>query len=91
MNEDNQNNAQHEISELSGTKRGNIKGKINELETNHKNKSIKGLSRGILEFKKGLQPRTNLMRMVIYLHFLTIFLIDGSTLSTLRKTQTTRC
>jgi hypothetical protein len=30
-----------------------LKGKINELETNNKNKNIKDLYRGINEFKKG--------------------------------------
>jgi hypothetical protein len=30
-----------------------LKGKINELETNNKNKNIRDLYRGINEFKKG--------------------------------------
>jgi hypothetical protein len=34
--------------------------KINELESNSKNKNIRNLYRGINKFKKGYQPRTNL-------------------------------
>jgi hypothetical protein len=34
-----------------------LKGKINELQTNNRNKNIRGLYRGINEFKKGYQPR----------------------------------
>jgi hypothetical protein len=33
-------------------KRGHVKGKINELATNGKNKSIRELYRGISEFKR---------------------------------------
>jgi hypothetical protein len=39
-----------------------MKGKINELETNNKNKNIKHLYRGINEFKKGYQPRINIIK-----------------------------
>jgi hypothetical protein len=35
-----------------------LKGKINELESNSKNKSIRDLYRGINEFKRGYQPRS---------------------------------
>jgi hypothetical protein len=42
-------------------KREYLKGKINELETNNKNKSIRDLYRGINEFKKGYQPRINII------------------------------
>jgi hypothetical protein len=38
------------------------KGKINELETNNKNKNIRYLYRGINEFKKGYQPRINIIK-----------------------------
>jgi hypothetical protein len=37
-----------------------LKGKINELATNSKNKNIRDLYRGINEFKRGYQPRSNL-------------------------------
>jgi hypothetical protein len=39
-----------------------LKDKINKLESNSKNKNIRDLYRGISEFKKGYQPRTNLVR-----------------------------
>jgi hypothetical protein len=51
------------LVELSGPKkREYLKNKINELETNSKNKYIRDLYRGINEFKKGYQPRTNMVR-----------------------------
>jgi hypothetical protein len=39
-----------------------LKDKINELATNSKNKNIRGLYRGINEFKRGYQPRNNLLK-----------------------------
>jgi hypothetical protein len=39
-----------------------LKDKINELESNSKNKNIRDLYRGINEFKKGYQPRINLVK-----------------------------
>jgi hypothetical protein len=39
-----------------------LKEKINELESNNKSKNIRDLYRGINEFKKGYQPRTNLVK-----------------------------
>jgi hypothetical protein len=39
-----------------------LKNKINELESNSKNKNIRDLFMGINEFKKGYQPRTNLVK-----------------------------
>jgi hypothetical protein len=43
-------------------KREHLKGKINELETNNKNKNIRDLYRGINEFKKGYQPKINIIK-----------------------------
>jgi hypothetical protein len=43
-------------------KREYLKGKINELETNNNNKNIRDLYRGISEFKKGYQPRINIIK-----------------------------
>jgi hypothetical protein len=43
-------------------KRDYLKNKINELETNSKNKNIRDLYRGINEFKTGYQPRTNIVK-----------------------------
>jgi hypothetical protein len=47
--------------------------KINELESNSKNKNIRDLYRGINEFKKGYQTRTNLVKdekgdLLVYPH-----------------------
>jgi hypothetical protein len=39
-----------------------MKAKINELEINSKTKNIKELYRGIRDFKKGYQPRTNIVK-----------------------------
>jgi hypothetical protein len=39
-----------------------LKDKINELESNSKNKNIRDLYRGINEFKKDYKPRTNLVK-----------------------------
>jgi len=47
--------------------------KIEELETNTKTKNIRGSYKGIKDFKKGYQPRTNVVKdkkgdLVTYLH-----------------------
>jgi hypothetical protein len=39
-----------------------VKGKINELETNNKNKNIRDLYTGINQFKKGYQPSINTIK-----------------------------
>jgi hypothetical protein len=39
-----------------------LKSKINELETNNKNKNIRDFYRDINEFKKGYQPRINIIK-----------------------------
>jgi hypothetical protein len=43
-------------------KREYLKDKINELATDSKNKNIRDLYRGINEFKRGYQPRNNLVK-----------------------------
>jgi hypothetical protein len=43
-------------------KREYIKGKLNELKTNNKNKNIRDLYRGVNEFKKGYQARINIIK-----------------------------
>jgi hypothetical protein len=43
-------------------KRDYLKDKINELATNSKNKTIRELYKGINEFKRGYQPRNNLVK-----------------------------
>jgi hypothetical protein len=60
--EDNLSDARREASRhFSNKKRKYLKDKINELESNSKNKNIRDLYSGINEFKKGYQPRTNLV------------------------------
>jgi hypothetical protein len=39
-----------------------LKGKINERDSNNKNRNIRDLYRGINEFKKGYQPRINIIK-----------------------------
>jgi hypothetical protein len=43
-------------------KREYLKDKLNELESNSRNKNIRDLYRSINEFKKGYQPRSNLVK-----------------------------
>jgi hypothetical protein len=43
-------------------KREYLRNKINELATNSKNKNIRDLYRGINEFKRGYEPRNNLVK-----------------------------
>jgi hypothetical protein len=63
MNEDNLSNIRWEASRhFRNKERQYLKDKINELETNSKNKNIRDLYTGINEFKKGYQPRTNLVK-----------------------------
>jgi hypothetical protein len=50
------------LAGISEIKRRNVSDKINELAMNSKNKNIRHLCRGINGFKKGYQPRSNLMR-----------------------------
>jgi hypothetical protein len=60
---DNLKNLRRETSRtFRNKKREYLKGKINELETNNKNKNIRDLYRGINEFKKGYQPRINIIK-----------------------------
>jgi hypothetical protein len=56
INGENLNNVRHE-----NKKREYLYDKINELATNSKNKNIRDLCRGINEFKRGYQPRNNLV------------------------------
>ncbi|KAJ4444402.1 hypothetical protein ANN_06194 [Periplaneta americana] len=47
---------------LRNKKRGYLKEKLNEVETNSKNKNIRDLYKGIKEFKNGYQPRVNVIK-----------------------------
>jgi hypothetical protein len=63
VSEDNLSDVQWEASRHFRNKEGVcLTDKINELESNSKNKNIRDLYRGINEFKKGYQPRTNLVK-----------------------------
>jgi hypothetical protein len=63
INGDNLQNVRSETSRtFRNKKREYLKGKTNELETNNKNKNIRDLYRGINEFKKGYQPRINIIK-----------------------------
>jgi hypothetical protein len=62
INGNNLQNLRHETSRIfRKKKRDYLKGKINTLETNNK-KNIKGLYRGINEFKEGYQTRINVIK-----------------------------
>jgi hypothetical protein len=63
VNEDNLTDVRREaIGHCRNRKREYLKDKINGLEPNSKNKNIRDLYRGINEFKKGYQPKTNLVK-----------------------------
>jgi hypothetical protein len=65
VNEDNMSNVKREASRYFRNKKWEyLKDIINELESNSKNKNIRNLCRGINKFKKGYQPRTNLVKDV---------------------------
>jgi hypothetical protein len=62
VNGDNMDNIRREASRNFRTKkREYLKNIINELETNSKNKNIRDLYKGINEFKKAYQPKTNMV------------------------------
>jgi hypothetical protein len=63
VDENNMSNVQQEASKhFRNKKREHLKDKINKLESNSRNKNIRDLHRGINEFKKGYQPRANLVK-----------------------------
>jgi hypothetical protein len=63
-NEDNLNNVRcEENRHFRKKKREYLKDKINDLESNSKHKNVRDLYRGITEFKKGYQPRSNLVKV----------------------------
>jgi len=62
-NVDIRNNVRHEVSRhFRDKKKAYLRARIEELETNSKNKNIRNLYRGINDFKKGYQPRCNLVK-----------------------------
>jgi hypothetical protein len=63
INGDSLNNVRREASRhFRNKKREYLKDRINELATNIKNKNIRDLYRGKLGFKRGYQPRNNLVK-----------------------------
>jgi hypothetical protein len=63
VNEDNLRNVRRDASRrFRNKKREYLKGKINDIESNSKNKNIRDLYRGITEFKMGYQSKTNLVK-----------------------------
>jgi hypothetical protein len=63
VNQDNLRNVRREASShFRNKKREYLKGKINEIELHRKNKNIRNLYRGKTEFKKGYQPKPNLVK-----------------------------
>jgi hypothetical protein len=62
-NVDNLNNVRREASRhFRNKKKEYLKAKINEFETNSKNKNIRNLHRGTNNFKKGYQLRINVVK-----------------------------
>ncbi|KAJ4435014.1 hypothetical protein ANN_23587 [Periplaneta americana] len=51
-----------QVVRLGIKKRDYLKEKLNEVETNSKNKNIRDLYKGIKEFKNGYQPRVNVIK-----------------------------
>jgi hypothetical protein len=63
INGDNLRIVRREASRHFRNKEGEyLKDEINELATNSKNKNIRDLYGGINEFKRGCQPRNNLVK-----------------------------
>ena len=51
------------LADIAGTKRWNLlRAKIDDLEINSKIKNIGNLYKGISDFKKSYQPRTNIVK-----------------------------
>ena len=50
------------LADILGTKRRQLKVKIEELENNSKINNVRDLYRGINDFKKGYQPRTPIVK-----------------------------
>ena len=61
-NVDNLNKVRQEVSRhFRNKKKAYLRAKIEELETNSKIQNIRGLYKGISDFKKGYQPRCNIV------------------------------
>jgi hypothetical protein len=82
INVDNLNNVRREAGRHCGNKKKEyLKAKIEELETHSKIKHVRNLYRGISDFKKCYQPRTNIVKDEIWLQTPTVFWLGGGTIS----------
>jgi hypothetical protein len=62
-NQSNLGNLRHAASRnFRNKKKEDLKAKIDELQTNSKIKNIRDLYRGINDFKKGYQPKSNIVK-----------------------------
>jgi hypothetical protein len=62
-NVDNLKNVRHDASRhFRNTKKAYLKAKLEELETNSKVKNVRDFYRGIIDFKKNNQFRTNIVK-----------------------------
>jgi len=62
-NAENLNNVNVKLADIAGSKRKEyLKAKIEEIEINMKIKNITDFFRGISEFKKGYQPKNNVVK-----------------------------
>jgi len=60
---DNMNNVRHEVSRhFKDKKKAYLRAELEELETNSKIQNIRDLYRGINDFKKGYQPKCNIVK-----------------------------
>ena len=83
-NVDNLDSVRREVSRhFRNKKKAYLKAKIEELETNSKIKNIRDLYRGISDFKKGYQPRCNIvkLRKVTWLQTPAVLWLGGGTIS----------
>ena len=83
-NVDTLNNVRREASRyFRNKKKAYLKAKIEDLETNSEIKNIRDMYRGIIDFKNGYQPRTNIvkMRQVILSQDPTVFWLRGGNIS----------
>jgi len=80
----NVNNVRHAAGRhFRNKKKAYLKAKIEEPETNSKIKNIRDMYRDFNDFKKGYQPRTNIVKddKSAWLQTPTVFWLGGGTIS----------
>ena len=83
-NVDNLNKVRREVSRhFRNKKKAYLRAKVEELETNNKIQNFRDFYRGISDFKKGYQPRCNIvkMRKATWLQTPTVLWLSGGTIS----------